>query len=202
MTPHTEALIFVRARIAVARAWGVRDSHPRGLICCCNAPLGGCRLGSPGAHPVHDRHDLTGTKDAELLATWAVDRQGENLVALMGARSRLVGLEFPSGTARNRREHDFGRLPPTVTTRTPDGSETAFFRWVRPPRVAPDILGDGVRVLGEGAWAPVPGSALPGGVVTWAAPPAEGFADLPLRWRDALREAQAGTPNVRVFARP
>lgn len=201
MNPHHEALIFTRARIAVARAWGLRGSHPRGEICQCNGPGGVCRDGSPGAHPLHDQPSLTATKDPATVSAWAVDHPGENVLALTGERSRLLGLEFASGTVRSRREFDWGCLPPTVTTRSPGGSEIALFRWVRPPLVGPDILGEGVRVLGEGAWTPVPGSILPDGLVTWAARPNGGFADLPQRWRDAIREAQAGTPNIRVFAR-
>ena len=201
MSPHVEALHFVDAGIAVARAWGLRDSHPRGEICQCNGPAGVCRYGAPGAHPLHDRPALAATTDRATVSAWAVDHRGENLVALTGRRSRLVGIRFANSKARGRQQFVLGKLPPTLTTLATDGSETRLFRWRNPPHIAPDALGRGVTVLAEGGWASVPGSALPDGLVTWAALPDEGFADLPAPWRDAIRAAQAGTPNIRIFAR-
>lgn len=200
MTLHTEALRFVDAGIAVARAWGLRASVGRGEVCGCNGPGGVCRLGAPGAHPLHDRPSLTATTDPAILAGWAVDHPGENLLAQTGERSRLIAIRFANSRARRRKKFEFGELPPTIATRAPDGAETRFFRLRNPPHVAPDALGRGVTVLAEGGWTSVPGSALPGGLVTWAALPDEGFADLPAPWRDAIRDKRTGTPSVRLFA--
>ena len=201
MTPYVEALHFVDAGIAVARAWGLRASIGRREQCGCNGPGGACRYGVPGAHPLHARPDRTATTAPATINSWADLHAGENLVALTGRQSRVVALTFASSNARRRRIFDFGRLPPTMTTCAPDGSVTMIFRWDRPPRIRPDVLGRGITVQGEGGWTPVPGSALPGGAVTWAADPQRIFA-LPASWRQGIEGRQAGTPNARIFAHP
>lgn len=199
MTPHTEALHFIHAGIAVARGWSIRDSLGRGRICECNGPSGICRAGTPGAHPVHESPGLTATTDPDVLGEWASAHPGENILALTGRRSRLVALTFASANARRRRVFDFGKLPPTFATHAPDGSTTMLFRWERPPRVGPDVLGRGVTVHSEGGWTPAPGSALPAGVVTWTADP-QRIVALPVSWRQGIQARQAGTPNIRLFA--
>lgn len=201
MSPHVEALHFVHSGIAVARSWGLRPSIGRGEQCGCNGPAGVCRAGTPGAHPVHESPGLTATTDPDVLGEWASAHPGENILAMTGRRSRIVALTFSSNNARRRRVFDFGKLPPTFTTYAPDGSVTMIFRWDRPPRVGPDVLGRGVTVHSEGGWTPVPGSALPGGAVTWVSDPQRVFA-LPAPWREGIETRQIATPNVRIFAHP
>lgn len=187
---------LAEAGVMIVRAWGVRPSLGRGMICTCNDEASFCRVGLPGAHAIHADPGRTATRDPAVLASWRTAFAGENMLLLTGARSRLAGLQFSDEEAFKAAARQFGPLPVTPTSRAPDGALTAFFRWARPALIDPNALGAGVVVHGEGGRLLVPGSRTLDGAVRWAVPPADArLASLPLQWRAAILDA----PRCRVF---
>lgn len=190
------ATLLAGAGVMIARSWGVRLSHPRGLICACNSDAEFCRVGRPGAHALHFDPGRSATRDPDVLAGWRTAFQGENLLALPGARSRLAALEFANPEALQAALRHYGPLPVTPTSRAPDGALTAWFRWAKPPVIAPDALGVDIRAHGEASRVLVPGSMLIDGAVRWAvSPDTTHLAGLPVSWRQAILDA----PRCRVF---
>jgi hypothetical protein len=184
--------------IWVARAWGVRPSYPHAsLICACHpGGRGACRANQPGAHPVHLTFADTATTSPHLVEEWARAWPGENLAALTGPRSRLVGIGATDAEGLARARQQFGRLPVTPTSQAPSGEVVGWYRMAQPPRVQRGALGMGLRVYGAGDWIPLPGSRTPSGVHRWLVAPAEAaFANLPGGWGAAINRAS----HCRVF---
>ncbi len=184
------AATLAEAGVYLARAWGTRESVGRGRICACNADRDQCRVGLAGRHPVHADPARTATRDPSILEGWRTAFASENMLALTGARSRLVGLSFQDREALHVTQRRFGALPFTPLSEAPGGSRTAWFRWARPPVIDPDGMGTNVRVHAEGARLLVPGSTLADGVAEWVVSPADArIAGLPLPWRQTILNA-------------
>lgn len=182
------AIEVAMAGFAVTGLFGLRNAVGVGEVCGCGNGLG-YPCPTPGAHPRRRKHwRSTATTDPAAVVALLDHGPTDNLAACCGGRAGLLVLREHRPGALEDLEDDRGVLSATVTSIGPAGEVHYWYRGAAASVAASDALGQGVTVLGNGSFVPIPGSREPAGVHRWVMPPSKGpFAHLPPRWWARLR---------------